>query len=1490
MKRLLLSTSLAVLMSVGLAAAGDNEGFTISVVDKSPVQNPVIGDAVSIAIRVDGTTRVKGYTVKIAFDPAIVSYKSFEQGTLLTGLAIALPPVTGVHENGSTTIEGGVAILGSSESAIQITSGGALGTFNLEIVGELTEAGSFISVVEVELNTSASEKDAVLPDVGQLGRRLSLRFANQIFNANVQRRADGAVLAWESRFPGLADTVQVRATGDSLWQRIGNPTLATTDTTVLRAARLLLAASVTLSDTIPPAARALLTDAGIDVEAAGFTSQLLQTSRQLRTRRHVVSVGSLTTDTQYDYQAVSVDLEGRQSNTLSGNFRTRLAPDLRPANGTDLDVQMTASTASATWFTNRPATTQLLVIEVASGDTIVNLNSDADGSLVHAALAEGLTADTQYSFIVTSQLVGVDDLLAQGLLTAEQTTFTKTGRFRTRAVGRPLRFLVPPARVVSSNSAVITVRLNQIAGAIIDYGEVTEPEGSARAAALLQDETAELYTETLASTDILNTHALTLSDLDASTTYRFRLRLATPDGDTLSTDPRGNFQWSRDLKLRTSAEGDTLPPVIVEGPQVISRDVLAIVRFVTDVDTRATVFFGTSGGTYGSADEFEIPDKTADGSLRLSQEHTITISGLEAGASYEYGIVVESTNGRTASFEPSLGAGKRSGALQPPGGAGAFTTNNQPDTQLPVILAGPTIASKTHETAIIEWVTDEPANGDVRFGADELDGSEGSGVNETTHKLVLSNLEPGQTYSYIVESTDASGNGATESALSVFTTNPDVDLTAPQITVAPQVIYKNDEVATIQWTTDEDATGEVSFGDQETDLSFLRTLGGTNRVHEVSLTNLLAGTTYYFQTASTDLSNNGPTTSSVLSFTTDALADETLPVISQVEVLAADSSSIITWVTDELADSFVDFGTTSGLLDVTVGGIADVTEHEVTLTNLIPGTTYYYTVGSIDRAGNGPVESTQDSFTTPLLADLEPPQTPGALTGASGNEQITLAWDANTETDLSGYNVYRRLAGAETFSVIASGVEAAAYTDPGLSNDTEYEYQVTALDRSTPPNESAASALYAGTPTLTAAPTLPTQLSVGGLDLQPTLSFVDAEPFSIGATLTYTIQVSTQADFSDVTASISNLPSGGGQTSWTVTRELEDGGTYYWRARAIEGSLTGPFTAAQEFKASTAPDLPGDFNEDGSVDFDDFFAFVDNFGKPIAEASLFDVNGSGDGTIDFDDFFAFVDNFGRTAAGKSWGFAHRLDEQAHVRLEAQASLMGADVEGLGRREGIGDAIRVRVWIEQASQMSAFGLVLGYDPSLLQFESADEGAGHLLESQGGRTGLFSVLNQRPGILLVGNGLTEGNPVDGKGLLGELSFRLLDRHRANDATIAVREAFIARDAEDVRRVMALTGTRLQPLSFGLSQAYPNPFNPTTQIEFALAQDTPARLVIYDVLGQRIRTLIQGEGGLGAGFYSVTWDGTDAHGKAVGNGLYFYRLETPVFQRTGKMMLIK
>ena len=261
--------------------------------------------------------------------------------------------------------------------------------------------------------------------------------------------------------------------------------------------------------------------------------------------------------------------------------------------------------------------------------------------------------------------------------------------------------------------------------------------------------------------------------------------------------------------------------------------------------------------------------------------------------------------------------------------------------------------------------------------------------------MTLSNLSAGTTYNYLVGSTDATGNGATESAQSVFTTNPDLDIVAPEITVAPQVVYKNDASATIQWTTDEEATGELEFGTTQ-DLGFIRTLSTTDDLHEITLTNLSAETTYFYKASSIDLSSNGPTESSILSFSTDAEQDLAAPAISNIVVVTpADSSAIVTWDTDELSDSFVEFGTDVNLLDVNIGATEDVTDHEITLTNLLPGTTYFYKVGSVDRANNQADSTFSAGFATLSTADTQAPAAPGNLAGTAGSSQIILTWDAN---------------------------------------------------------------------------------------------------------------------------------------------------------------------------------------------------------------------------------------------------------------------------------------------------------------------------------------------------------------------------------------------------------------------------------------------------------------------------------------------------------------
>jgi len=1479
--------ALAIAPATTPVSAGVNEGFAVTVSGPQRLENPEIGQIVRIPIRASGLTELKGFVATLHFDPAIVDFVSFDAGNVTVDPLVISGELIEA-ENGFVLLEAGTSLLGAGVT--QQAEEGLLGTFNIEIIGEVPETGSTISVVRVEVNTSGLEEDRDVLNfpVGRRGVALVRTFKNPILQIQIERRHNGAILTWTTRLPGVDDVGRVRLSGsDDEFRNFESPLNDRFSSQELHAIRKLIADGIEIPALTNSQIKNRISEAlNLGVSSA-LPNSLVRAVRELdaiiKARGHVLPVTGLDPQSKYEFQIVSTSLNGQRSNTFTGHFSTRAEPDLRPLFVSDFDFQLSPTSVAASFGTTRPVVTSYSLTQVGESDPVAEATVNEDGVTRTRLFLDGLEGGAEFELELTISYADAEEAISNGL-PAESASVTLNRRFRTPSIRRTLRFLRPPLKIVGAESAQILFETNVAVSASVNYGLVEDD-----ASKPLQGTVTDcLYTWQQESTSTLNRHSLALSNIDPSTDFRYKITIVTAEGDTLTTDPRGNFQWSRDLRFRTSASADTLPPVIILGPLVSIRDVLAVVRFATDVPTTAAIYIGTDGGTYGTEDEYEFADQTSEGERRFSNRHSIIVAGLAAGENYRYRLEVEATNGQVTVLEPSLGSGKVAGALQPPGGAGSFTTSNIPDTQFPVILSGPTVTSKTNELAIVEWTTDEPADSEVTFGAESLSNEETSGVTETSHKMTLSSLTAGTSYRYVVGSTDASGNGATESSTAVFTTDPEVDLTAPQVTVAAAIIYKNDEMATIQWTTDEDATGEVDFG-TDGSLGFIRTLPTTDKVHEVTLTNLSAETTYYFRASSSDLSNNGPTTTDLITFTTDAGADVTLPLIGDVAVQAAESTVILTWSTDELADSFVDFGTISGILDVTVGDEEDVLKHEITLTNLSQGTEYFYTVGSIDRAGNGPTESRQLSFTTLSVADTEPPTTPTDVLVTAGSEQAILSWTTNTELDLAGYNVYRRIAGEETFTAIASRLEEAAYTDRGLANDTEYEYQITAIDRETPSNESVVSTTLSVTPATAAAPTEPSDLSVS-TGLEPVFSFTNAIPFTTGNSLSYTIQVSTQTDFSNVTASESGIGEGSASTSWTNTRELTEGVDYYWRVRAVEGALIGPFSKTQTFTAEALPELKGDFTGDGAVNFDDFFAFVAVFGQPYADAPEFDLDGSASGIIDFGDFFAFVAVFGTRSAGKSWAFAHRLDESARLWLDAEASIMGVDHQGVGKADGIDDAVRVRIWADEVSQLSAYGLVMAYDPHLVEFVDAAEGPGHLLGSQGGQTGLFSVLHQRPGVLLIGNGLSSGEPVGGKGLLAEVSFRLLDRQRANEAGFALREAFIARDVDDVRRVMSLTGASVEPMHFALSQAYPNPFNPSTQIEFAIAHDTPASLIVYDVLGQRVRTLVRADDGLGAGFYSVTWDGTDQQGRPVGNGLYFYRLATPAFQRTGKMMMIK
>lgn len=120
-------------------------------------------------------------------------------------------------------------------------------------------------------------------------------------------------------------------------------------------------------------------------------------------------------------------------------------------------------------------------------------------------------------------------------------------------------------------------------------------------------------------------------------------------------------------------------------------------------------------------------------------------------------------------------------------------------------------------------------------------------------------------------------------------------------------------------------------------------------------------------------------------------------------------------------------------------------------------------------------------------------------------------------------------------------------------------------------------------------------------------------------------------------------------------------------------------------------------------------------------------------------------------------------------------------------------------------------------------------------------------------------------------------------SNNNSSAYAENIPATPQSDVEE-----STDILPISFRLEQNYPNPFNPVTRIAYSLARRSFVQLEVFNVIGQRVKTLVALE--QAAGEYQVDWDGTDSKGDRVSSGVYIYRLmsDTDISQK--KMILLK
>jgi phosphodiesterase/alkaline phosphatase D-like protein len=662
----------------------------------------------------------------------------------------------------------------------------------------------------------------------------------------------------------------------------------------------------------------------------------------------------LSASRQYFFRLQATDTSGNGPTiTAEQSFTTLAAPDTTPPviDEATIDVEVDHRSATITWETDEFSNS---VVGYGLGQT-VTVDTDVKE---HSVRIVALQASTTYYFRVSS--TDADD---------NGPTYSTGKSFKTLVAPdeTPPEFDSPPTVIVTDTTATITWTTNEDSHSSVQYGTLNS--------------TWDNYPNSKDDIILKVVHSVTLTGLSPNTAYLYRIGII----DGANNGPTVSAEYG----FLTEKTPDTSPPQFESPPAVTGKtDTAAIIEWSTDEESTSLVRYGNSGPY---ADWASYPD--ALNNANLVRNHLVTLTNLTPDTLYyiRVGSADGLDNGSTLSQEIT------------------FRTNEEAVVdERPRVTFPPTVTGITNTSVIIEWQTDEPANGEVRFGIFESTWADYANVVidnrvETNHSVVLNNLTAETRYYFRVGSTDAAGNSPnidpdeTNNPFSeeIFTTLADPDVMAPRIISGPVVAASDSISAIITWETDEPSNSLVQYGTSGISWQTLNSSASDGNMvtqHSVTLTNLSPTTTYSYAVGSQDAQGNGPLVngngtnpSAILSFTTKATIDMAAPVISNMKMtFATDTTALITWTTDEPANSLAPYGLSTGEwanYDYSESDVDMKTEHSITITNLQPGTHYYFRIASTDAKGNGPTynsngtnPSVEGQFTTHVFPDTEAPQ------------------------------------------------------------------------------------------------------------------------------------------------------------------------------------------------------------------------------------------------------------------------------------------------------------------------------------------------------------------------------------------------------------------------------------------------------------------------------------------------------------------------------------
>ena len=497
-------------------------------------------------------------------------------------------------------------------------------------------------------------------------------------------------------------------------------------------------------------------------------------------------------------------------------------------------------------------------------------------------------------------------------------------------------------------------------------------------------------------------------------------------------------------------------------------------------------------------------------------------------------------------------------------------------------------------------------------------------------------------------------------------------------------------------------------------------------------------------------------------------------------------------------------------------------------TSLTDGTKYYYRVYAFNTNGNSNFSNEVNSITTMLA--------PANLSAQTVTSQVVLNWADNSQSE-DGYTIERKEGQTGQFAKITDvNSNATTYTDAVVAAGLQYFYRVRGFNaniNSSYSNE--ANVTIVGSPVAS-----PTSLAAVSSSSQINLTWQDNSNDETGFKIDR--RLSPTDTWTTITTTNANV------TSYSNT-SLTDGTKYYYRVYAFNAN--GNSTFSNEVNAVTTMLAPANLSAqtvtsqvvlnwiDNSQSEDGYtierrqgstgqFVKISEVNRNVSTYTETPLN---DGTKYYYKVYAFNTNGNSTFSNEVNIVTTML---APTNLSAQTVTSQVVLNWTDNSQGE-DGYTVE---RKEGSAGTFAKMTDVNSNVTTYTDATVTAGHQY--------IYRVRGFNANI---------------------------NSSYSNEASVTIT---------DVNSEAAI------PTSFALYQNYPNPFNPSTIIKFAIPKESTVRLIVYDINGKLVTTLLNEV--KSAGYYNVIWTGIDKSGKSISSGIYIYAMESDGFRDSKKMLFIK